>query len=139
MKTRTKLDAIDAVAARLSGRPWNSETCGDVAEILRSAGYTIRDLENEARDENDVRFVVQADVGHPPAGLHDLETAARVNATTDPHRRDLVRTATRRDHQELSVPVGDEHELLCEGCRRDETCLGGDCSSNACPSGARAE
>jgi len=116
VKQLSKLDAIDAVASRLSGRPWNSETCGDIAEILRRAGYTIRDLETER---------VERELFAP----------------------------TRRDEQELSLPathpngepVGieatqdDGYTSLCDGCRRDETCLGGDCSSNACPSGARAE
>ena len=86
-------------------------------------GAAHRDLVDEVRelhprdrqelslsDPDDVRFVVQADVGHPPAGLVDQETAARVMETTDPHRRDFERRRAHaasfdasREHQEEGV------------------------------------
>lgn len=115
MKTRTKLDAIDAVASRLSGRPWNSETCGDIAEILRSAGYTIRDVETE-RVERELFGATTRDFQEYGVPTHPNGEPVGIERTQD-----------------------DGHESLCEGCRRDETCIGGDCSSNACPSGPRAE
>lgn len=40
---RSDADALDRIAAVLSGQEWTADTCDDIAAIVRSAGREVRD------------------------------------------------------------------------------------------------
>jgi hypothetical protein len=40
----TARELLDDIAGRLNGREWTADTCSDIADLLRDAGYTVDDL-----------------------------------------------------------------------------------------------
>lgn len=59
LRALSKLDAIDMIAARLSGRIWDADACDDVAALLRRAGYTVRELDGVAEAMDPPRVVAR--------------------------------------------------------------------------------
>ena len=41
---RMGMDTLRAIVALLDGREWDGETCSDIADVLRDANYTVRDI-----------------------------------------------------------------------------------------------
>ena len=49
-----KAATLDGIAALLSGTEWSADTLDEIAERLRSVGYTIADVDNDVADvDND--------------------------------------------------------------------------------------
>lgn len=43
-------DVLRAIHAELDGTEWDADTCDRIANIVREAGYTVRDVETEEEE-----------------------------------------------------------------------------------------
>jgi hypothetical protein len=41
---RAELAILRSIVKLLDGREWDGETCSDIADVLRDANYTVRDI-----------------------------------------------------------------------------------------------
>lgn len=51
MSTKTKkTDVAGAIAAMLDGKEWSVDTLDEIANVLRAAGYQVRDVDGQCPD-----------------------------------------------------------------------------------------
>lgn len=48
---KQKLDVAGAIAEMLDGKEWSVETLDEIADVLRAAGYQVRDVDEADSDE----------------------------------------------------------------------------------------
>jgi hypothetical protein len=96
---------IAQIVERLSGQAWGADTCQDIADILRAAGFEILDLDDaEEDDQDDAPHVIHTACRH--CG-QDIE-----GAPGEPEWRDRGNNSTCPN---AAGDAGQRHEPIREG------------------------